>query len=232
MLLTLFPNTHNRYTTLPILGSFLEELCTWLGARGYPPNPICRRMEAAPFLDACLRQGNIPSLAGTTAERLRACLPREKRWTPQIAYALGRSLLRYLRERDILTVPPPTASTRLIDAYREHLDRVRGFSTSTILRHGIVAGDFLRFIGFEDDAQRLSGVRAGGLEAFIVKASSRVGRITMQKVVAIMRSFLQFLAASGTFPVGLDRNLESPRHHRGERLVRALPWAPFNRLGQ
>ncbi|MHB8816866.1 MAG: tyrosine-type recombinase/integrase [Steroidobacteraceae bacterium] len=163
-------------------------------------------------------------MADTTAERLRACLPREKRWTPQVAYALGRSLLQYLHERGKLAVPPPTASTRLIDAYREHLDRVRGFSASTIMRHGIVASDFLRFLGFEDDTRLLAKVQARDLEAFIVKASSRVGRITMQKVVAIMRSFLRFLAASGGIPVGLDQNLESPRHHRGERLVRALPW--------
>jgi site-specific recombinase XerD len=46
----------------------------------------------------------------------------------------------------------------------------------------------------------------------------------MQKVVAIMRSFLRFLTASGEVSAGLDQSLESPRHHRGERLVRALRW--------
>jgi len=112
----------------------------------------------------------------------------------------------------------------LIDAYREYLDRVRGFSASTILRHGIVADDLLRFLAYEDDLRRLPQVQASDLEAYVVRASGRVGRITMQKVVAIMRSFLRFLAASGIVPVGLDRSLESPRHHRGERLVRALPW--------
>jgi len=95
MLLTLFPNTYTRYTAL---------LCSWLEAQGYPPNAICRRVEAAPFLDAYLRQGGILSLASTTAERLRACLPREKRWTPQIAYTLGRSLLQHLHERGKLAV--------------------------------------------------------------------------------------------------------------------------------
>jgi integrase/recombinase XerD len=230
LLTSLFPNTHTRYSSLPVIGDILDDLCSWLQARGYPPNAISRRMEAAPFLDACFRQRGIASLAGTTAEQLRSCLPREKRWTPQIAYALGRSLLQYLHERGRLAVPSPTASTRLIDAYREHLDRVRGFSASTILRHGIVAGDFLRFLGFEDDTQLLREVQARDLEAFIVKAGSRVGRITMQKVIAIMRSFLRFLAASGGIPVGLDRSLESPRHHRGERLARALPWEDVTSL--
>ena len=224
MLVSLFPKTHTRYTSLPVIGGFLQDLCPWLEARRYPPSAIRRRVEAAPFLDACLRQGGVAVLTGCTAERLRACLPRERRWTPQIAYALGRSLLQYLDERGSLAVSPPTASERLTDAYREHLARVRGFSVSTILRHGIVAGEFLQFLGYEDDVRRLPEVQVADLEAFVVKASARVGRITMQKVVAIMRSFLRFLSASGAVPVGLERSLESPRHHRGERLVRALPW--------
>jgi integrase len=46
----------------------------------------------------------------------------------------------------------------------------------------------------------------------------------MQKVLAVLRSFLRFLAASGEIPAGLDRRLDSPRHRRGEQLVRALAW--------
>jgi site-specific recombinase XerD len=180
-------------------------------------------MEAAPFLDECLRQQNIHSLSGCTAERLRACLPRQRRWTPQIAYALGRSLLKYLEERGILGSTPPTASERMIHVYREHLARVRGLATSTISRHAVLAGDFLRFLRYDNDRLRLSQVQASDLEAFVVQASTRVGRVTMQKVIAIMRSFLRFLAASGEIPVGLDRRLDSPRHH-GEQLVRAPPW--------
>jgi hypothetical protein len=77
-----------------------------------------------------------------------------------------------------LVSTPPTASERLIHAYREHLGRVRGLAAATIERHAKLAGDFLHFL----------------LEAFVVEASVRVGRITMQKVIAVMRSFLRFLA--------------------------------------
>ena len=147
MLSSLFPHTHTRDSCLPVLGDVLEDLCSWLEARGYPPSAICRRIEAAPFLDACLRQGGVAALTGCTAKCFRACLPRQKRWTPQIAYSLGRSLLRYLDERGSLAVSPSTALERLIQIYREHLVRVRGLSASTILRHDIVAGDFLRFLG-------------------------------------------------------------------------------------
>jgi integrase/recombinase XerD len=224
MLTSLFPNTHTRYTSLPVLGAFLEDLCSWLEAHGYPPSAISRRMEAAPFLEKCLQQHQIELLSGCTIGRLRRCFPRQKRWTPQIACALGRSLLMYLQERGTLESTPPNASERLIRAYREHLDRVRGFAASTVARHAVVAGDFLRFLKYDDDMQHLPQVQASGLETFVIQASSRVGRITMQKVIAIMRSFLRFLAASGEVPVGLDQHLDSPRNHRGERLARALPW--------
>lgn len=224
MLTSLFPNTHTRYTSLPVLGDALEGLCTWLEARGYPPSAICRRMEAAPFLDKWLRQQGIQSLSGCTAAQLRACLPRQRRWTPEIAYALGRSLLTYLEEQGALASTPPTPSERLIHTYREHLKRVRGLVPSTIWRHARLVGDFLHFLRYDDDVQRLRQVRVVDLEAFVAEASARVGRITMQKVIAILRSFLRFLAVLGETPVGLDRHLDSPRHHRGERLVRALPW--------
>jgi integrase/recombinase XerD len=224
MLTLLFPKTHTRYTSLPVLGAFLEDLCSWLEAHGYPPSAISRRMEAAPFLEKCLQRHQIELLSGCTVDHLRACFPRQKRWTPQVAYTLGRSLLMFLQERGILGATPPKASERLIRAYGEHLDRVRGLAASTVARHAVVAGDFLRLLKYDDDVQHLPQVQASDLETFVIQASARVGRITMQKVIAIMRSFLRFLAANGEIPVGLDRHLESPRHHRGERLVRALRW--------
>lgn len=188
-----------------------------------PTNAIIRRMQAAPFLEQCLQQRHIYALSGCTAEQLRACLPREDRWTPQIAYSLGRSLLCYLEQQGELA-STPTESEQLVDAYRRHLERIRGFAASTVWRHGDLAGDFLRFLHYEDDPQCLAHIQAADLERFIVQASSRLGRITMQKVIAIMRSFLRFLSATGRASVGLDQYLEAPRHYRGQHLARALAW--------
>ncbi len=75
MLTTLFPTTYARFTSLPVLGIVLENLCSWLESRGYPANAITRRIQAAPFLDQCLRERHIQSLSGCTAEQLRACFP-------------------------------------------------------------------------------------------------------------------------------------------------------------
>jgi integrase/recombinase XerD len=224
MLASLFPNSHSRYALLPILGGVLEDLCSWLEARGYPPSAIRRRMAAAPLLELCLQQRRIHSLKDCTAADLRAGFPRQKRWTPMIACALGRSLVEYLNGRGDLASTPPTTSEQLICAYREHLEQVRGLADSTVARHGVIASDFLRFLRYDDDVHRLARVHIAELETFLTQASTRVGRITMQKVVAVLRSFLRFSAISGEAPVGLARQIQSPRCHRQERLVRALPW--------
>jgi integrase len=97
-------------------------------------------------------------------------------------------------------------------------------AASTIWRHADLAGDFLRVLRYEDHPQRLAHIQPIDLEGFIAEASTRVGRTTLQKIIAIMRSFLRFLSASGKAPVGLDQCLEAPRHYRGQHLARALPW--------
>jgi site-specific recombinase XerD len=209
---------------LAVLGTVLDDLCSWLQAQGYPANAITRRIQVAPFLDQCLRKRDIHSLSGCTAEQLQLSFPREDRWTPQIAYSLGRSLLNYLKQHGAFT-SRPTAAEMLIDCYRQHLERVRGLAASTIWRHVDLASDFLRFLGYDDDnLQRLAHIQPVDLERFLADVSARVGRITMQKVTAIVRSFLRFLSASGRAAVALDQCLESPRYHRDQHLVRALPW--------
>jgi integrase/recombinase XerD len=232
MLTLLFPRAHIRYASLPVLGPILKELSAWLHARGFPLSAVRRHLEAAPFLDRHLRRRHLRSLSGCTAARLQACLPRQPRWRPQTAYALGRSVLVFLRERGDLTECPPTRAEQLRDAYREYLDRVRGLAARTIRHHARVTGDLLRFLTYEQRAQGLQDLRVAEVEAFVVTSGARLSRITMQSTVAILRSFLRFLATRGEAPAGLDRHLESPRQYRGERLVRALPWDAVQTLLQ
>lgn len=224
MLNTLFPISYGRYASLPILGGILEDLCSWLKTRGYPPNAIRRRVAAAPLLDECLQKRGIHSLIGCAAADLRAGFPRQTRWTPVIACALGRSLLEYLGDHGDLAFAEPTRSEQLVRAYCKHLDQVRGLAGSTVTRHGVIAGDFLRFLRYDEEVCRLARVQIAEVETFLTQASTRIGRITMQKVVAVLRSFLRFSALSGEAPVGLAQQIQSPRFQRGERLVRALPW--------
>ena len=51
-----------------------------------------------------------------------------------------------------------------------------------------------------------------------------MGRVGLQKPIAIVRNFLRFLATSGAVPVGLDGMIDRPRVYRQEQLPRSLPW--------
>lgn len=224
MLTSLFPLAHARYSSLPVLGDVLEPLCAWLAARGFPPDALRRRVAAAPFLDQFLQRRQIHSVRACTAAELRACLPRERRWTPQLAYALGRSVLAYLAERGELVAAPPTASEELAEAYRTYLERVRGLAPSTARRHAALIGHFLRFLRHDDGPATLRQLDGAQVEAFLTQAARRLRRASMQKVVAVLRSFLAFAASRGAAPTGVAAAIDSPRVVRAARLARALPW--------
>ena len=84
---------------------------------------------------------------------------------------------------------------------------------------------FCASLKYDEDARELPQVQASDLETFVIQASARVGRITMQKVIAIMRSFLRFLAANGQIPIGAGpaSRIATPSSGRNGS-ARALRW--------
>src|SRR5580693_1435361 len=87
------------------------------------------------------------------------------------------------------------------------------------------AAEFLTWFQFSDNPNRLSSLTITDLELFIQHLSKRMGRVGLQKPIAIMRNFLRFLTANGSVPVGLDGMIERPRVYRQEQLPRSLPWS-------
>lgn len=224
MLTSLFPRAHARYSSLRLIGPVLEALCQWLHAKGYPGNAIRRRITGAPLLERWLRRSHIRSLQDCTASQLNACVPKPRRWTAHMAHALARSLAQYLTERRELACTPPSPSAQLIATYRTYLERVRGLAPATVNRSATIAADFLHGVHLDHHPQRLGELGVAQIDAFMTQTGQRMGRISMQKVAAVLRSFLKFLATEGKIPAGLEQHIESPRHYRGERLPRALPW--------
>ncbi len=224
MLRSLFPLAHERYSSLPILGGVLEKLCGWLHSRGYPPDAIRRRVAGARLLEQSLRRRQVRSLCTCTASELKSCLPRTKRWTAQLAYTLGRSLLKYLEECGGLASTPLSPTLQLVGVYQVHLKRVRGLASVTTQRYATLVTEFLQFLKYDNRPLALSQLQVCEIDAFLVQAGRRVGRVTMQHVTARLRAFLRFLAAEGIASTGLEAHVESPRRYRGERLPRALAW--------
>jgi site-specific recombinase XerD len=145
-----------------------------------------------------------------------------------------RLLICFLREKGLIEAPVASAPTNQADAYirafMTHLGEVRGFAPSTIRRQGQIAAEFLGWLHVAERPERLSGLSVKDLERFIARLSKRMGRVGLQKPIAILRNLLRFLSADGVVAPGLDELIERPRVYRQEQLPRSLPWPTIEAL--
>jgi site-specific recombinase XerD len=230
MLSSLFPKAHRRFYELRILGSILDELCEWLTARGHSRKGLRRRVSAAPHLERRLRRASIKNLSELTVSELLSFAPSSTRWTPQITASLVRSLAKCLSERGKLKTLPPKLSDQRLAEYDRYLLNVSGLAPSTAKRVGILVGEFLRFLGYDENPARLRDLRGADIQTFMIGLGERMGRASMQKVAANLRGFIRFLRSRGDVPAGLEGQIDTPRIHRDERLPRSLPWEDVRSL--
>jgi integrase/recombinase XerD len=230
MLAAMFPRAHTRYESLPLLGGLWEGFCEWLHEQGYPADAIQRRLRVGRKLEDVLRKRRVRSLDRLTAPDLRALVPYPTCSSEQLVHSLVRSLTEYLEKQHRLAPVPKTPIGERVSAYCRYLESVRGLAPSTVVRKGWIAAEFLQFLDYDADLQRLRRLKISDKEAFIAQVGRRLSRASMQKFTATLRSFLRFLAAEGEAPSDLDTYIDSPRCFRGERLPRALPWSSVRSL--
>jgi site-specific recombinase XerD len=224
MLLELFPTTHDRYTSLPIIGPILEGYGVWLVKQGYSTERLQEHFKAAPRLARQLQRRDVRSLGDLTQARLRACLPKRAAVDPNLM-VLVRQLDRYCEtEVSVYSPPPLTALGERIAAYTVYLQEVRGVARSTYRNHRRTVTEFLTHLGYGKAPRRLEALTALDLERFLCAVGPRQTRASLQHVVAHLRGFLRYLASCGEIPVGLEWQIDTPRVYRGEQLPRALPW--------
>jgi site-specific recombinase XerD len=90
--------------------------------------------------------------------------------------------------------------------------------------HASMVSELLEFLGYDADPRALRRLAIQQIDGFLATISQRVCRESLQHCVACVRSFLRFLVGRGEIPDGLQREIDTPRVYRGERLPRALPW--------
>ena len=224
MLESLFPLAHERYSSLPLLGSSLEGLCDWLQAHGYPSDAIRRRIAGARLLEKLLLRRGVRSLVECTRSDLISCVPKPRRWTAHLAHTLGRSLSQYLGEKGELAVASSTATEALATEFREYLESVRGLAPVTSTKRAGVAGEFLASVKYDNRPRVLEKLKVSAIDQFLVKKGDHLGRVSMTHVAAALRMFLRFLSSTGKVRPGLDAHVESPRCFRDEKVPCALPW--------
>lgn len=223
MLVQLFPRSHTRFASLPLLGPHLDEFVVWLHDHGHSRLPICRRIRETPRVDKGLRRRGVRRLNELSRVQLLKLAPRDSEDDVYLA-ALVRSLTEYLDEQGVLTDPVKTSSQQLVDTYCDHLDHVRGFAETTLANHASSASEFLAFLGYDADPGVLQRLEPCRIEAFIKKVAPRVCRESLQHTIAHLRSFLRFLVGREAVSDELDATIDTPRVYRGERLPRSLPW--------
>jgi site-specific recombinase XerD len=230
MLSFIFPKAYTQYASFPVLGKIWDGFCEWLHNKGYPIGAIRRRVQASRLIENKLGRLGVRNINKLTESTLLSLIPPPIRWTEQIAGSLIRSLIMYLKEKGDLAPEQSTPTSEQISAYCKYLEEVRGLAQATVERHEHIVHQFLQFLRYDKHPNRLHDLTIVDVDKFIARKGKHLGRASMQKVTAIMRSFLKFMATKGVVQPSLETQIDSPRCFRGERLPRALSWKSVKTL--
>ncbi|SCC91765.1 Integrase/recombinase [Thiomonas sp. X19] len=222
MLEQIFPKYHRRYVASPF-GDELELFAGWLADTGYRHDVVqchVRRLRqilelgdeplasmlARADLDRVFATAPGGVLFAATRRAFARCLADQGRWRPE-------------------TDARPHA--QVLDAYRDHLNAVRGLSPPTVAQHVSTVAAFLEetlSAGLD-----VSDLTREQIERHVVATGKRISRQSLQQWVARLRSFFRFCHMRGLLTVRLDA-IDSPRVYRGELPPRAIPWATMQAL--
>jgi integrase/recombinase XerD len=228
MIAKFFPGGFQRYLSLPVLGPLMDRYARWLHDQRYTWRSARYELRMAARVSDFLKGRAVCRIEDLRYQQLDECHSWFRQKFPEEAGSVV-VLMRFLHRGGHVDPPPPSLPSNPVDihvnAFMAHLGEVRGYVPSTIRRQGQIAAEFLTWFQFSDNPNRLSSLTITDLELFIQHLSKRMGRVGLQKPIAIMRNFLRFLTANGSVPVGLDGMIERPRVYRQEQLPRSLPWS-------
>ena len=232
MLRSLLPKAHHKFVSLPLLGPITDGFDDWLAASGFTRGSRKFSIRMLPRVDAKLRR-RVDKVAKLNHPVLHDCWKALMKVYPCGAGTV-HTLERYLVASGLIvdgrkaTATPQTST--LSEEYTNHLHEIRGFAPSTVSSHRRTAQCFLQHL--EAAGNAVGCIRASNIESYIAKAGTRLSRASLQHDIAALRGFLRFLITDGRAPVGLDRQIDTPRLYRLEQLPRALPWETVRTLLQ
>jgi len=138
MLHSLFPKSHWRFLSLPVLGSIAEGFDDWLALNGYTRYSRQYSISMLPRVDADLRRRQIKEVADLTHPVLYDCWRTLIKIHPRGAGSV-RTLERYLAAKSLMADGRPTTATSsasiLVEGYTNYLREVRGSAASTVSNH-------------------------------------------------------------------------------------------------
>ncbi len=220
--------------------SFLDGYARWLRNRGYTQETTTQ------YLGTCRAFGRYLRRTGTAASKLAAAaidgflgqLRRGRVRKPETTTRLRdygrrlRLLLEYLRA--IGACPPPAAAPThaqaiLVTDYLAFLCHHRGLTVACVAGQARQLRRFLDHARNDGTVGRLRNLSIRQIDEFLVEASRRCKRTSMNQVCATVRGFLRFLFVRGVLGNDLSRQVTTPRIYELEGVPRSIPWADVDR---
>ena len=186
----------------------IDDFADWLHRRGYRPNVLRNKLRSfAAWTDWLQSNGKsgIDFIDG-----LRACQSyismrrrlRYQRGPNKESLTVARLFIRFLQERSVLPQPsaPPSPSDLwpLLREFRSWMLQHRGVTESTLRVYDGSLAELQATVGADPAAYTAESVRR-----FVLERARRHGVSYAKLTASAVRSFLQFLAATGRCRAGL-----------------------------
>ena len=226
------PKLHQRYSSLPILGSVLDEFAAWSRLRGYALSMVSYYLGKARHVDGFFRQLGVQNLGDLTHSHFDAAYSHYRQHRPKICGTIHR-ISQFLEEtrRLALRCPPPrTPVMSEVDHFVDYLRNVRGLEPRTIEFHICYVKEFLGHLGYDLNTNVIATLAVKQVDDFLCVCAKRLNRYSLQHVVASLRAFLRFQHEQGILRSPLHTMIDTPRIYRFEQIPRALPWETVNAL--
>jgi integrase/recombinase XerD len=231
MLHSLLPRVYRRFLSLPLLGPIADGFDDWLAANGYTRISRGCLIRMLKYVDTDLRRRHVKEVGNLTHAKLNACWRDLMKVCPTRAGTV-RTLERYLAANALIVrasaETPSSAASILVEEYVKYLHEVRGLAPDSLSNRRHTAHWFLRYL--DKEGIGFKNIRRSHLESYVTRASKRLCGRSLQNDICRLRVFLRFLALDGRVPAGLDRQIDTPRLYRLQRLPHALPWETVSTL--
>jgi integrase len=232
MISEIFPNGHQRYTSLPLLGPIMEEFTVWSIRHGYTALTVRAKIKETRQIDAFFREQGIHRLYDLEHKDFDNAWVHYRHYRPNIAGTIRRIEL-FLEERSKLKprqIPPRTPAETELDRFLWFLQHTRGLAVSTLSYYATSLLGFLEHIRFAEDDRVLARLSSKDVEDYICTCSERMNRYSLQHTIAHLRAFLKFQHERGVVEAPLHTMIDTPRVYRLEKLPRSLPWEMVEEL--
>lgn len=226
MLSKIRPKSHQRYISLPLLGSILDEFTVWSHKRGYTIGTIRNQLRHTVWIDKFLRRRGAERLDDLTQSSFETAWNYYRHRDPETA-GTTRQIERFLDEIHGLVPLPPTPMTSTaskLNCFAEYLQSVHGFAISTIRSYIRCLQEFLEYISYDINTNVLTSLTSKEIEKFLCLCAKRLNRYTIQHVVGYLRRFLRFEYDGGVLQRPLHTEIDTPRVYRLEKLPHSLTW--------